>query len=331
MSQTATLPMDGRPFEIRFESIGGLGAQAAARALATAAALKMGLDATHLTTPGPERKGSLARAFVRLAPANRPIRASAPVLTPDAIVVFHAPLLREAATLAGLRKDGTLVYSGPAKPVPEALSALPGTARAIRVDASGIAAKESCDPDAALLGALCAAFPFLAAGEVLEAFREGLAGATAELVAANERAFGRGAAEMAVLSGVGEAEGDLPPVNGSPAWGYRTQPVGGVLDRPGNSAWNDLSVARAGFLPVLNREQCIHCAMCDMVCPDHCLVWEKGEEGGRFQRELTGVDYRYCKGCMRCVETCPASAMLRKAETPGLAERKGVALFELAE
>ena len=24
-----------------------------------------------------------------------------------------------------------------------------------------------------------------------------------------------------------------------------------------------------------------------MVCPDFCLVWEKGEEGGRFERELT--------------------------------------------
>ncbi len=331
MSQTVSLPIQGRPFEIRFESIGGLGAQAAARALATAAVMKMGLNATHGTTPGPERKGSLARTFVRLAPADRPIRASAPVRAPDAIVVFHAPLLRESATLAGLRKDGTLIYAGPPKPIPEELSALPRTARAIRLDASGIATKENCGPDAALLGAVCAAFPFLAAREILEAFREGLAGANAELIAANERAFGRGAAEMVVLAEVGEADGDLPPVHGSPAWGYRTQPIGGVLARPGNSAWNDLSSARAGFLPVLNREQCIHCAMCDMVCPDHCLAWEKGEEGGRFQRELTGVDYRYCKGCMRCVETCPASAMLRKAETPGLAERKGVELFELAE
>ena len=40
-----------------------------------------------------------------------------------------------------------------------------------------------------------------------------------------------------------------------------------------------------------------------------------------------GVDYRYCKGCMRCVESCPASAMTKKAETPGLAERLRVPLF----
>jgi pyruvate ferredoxin oxidoreductase gamma subunit len=63
------------------------------------------------------------------------------------------------------------------------------------------------------------------------------------------------------------------------------------------------------------------------VCPDFCLVWEKGEESGRFERELTGVDYRYCKGCLRCVESCPASAMLKKAETPGFADQRCVPLF----
>jgi pyruvate ferredoxin oxidoreductase gamma subunit len=56
-------------------------------------------------------------------------------------------------------------------------------------------------------------------------------------------------------------------------------------------------------------------------------VWEKGEEGGRFERELTGVDYRYCKGCLRCVESCPASAMLKKAETAAFAEQRCVPMF----
>ena len=77
------------------------------------------------------------------------------------------------------------------------------------------------------------------------------------------------------------------------------------------------SASRTGWLPVLNREKCIHCGLCDLVCPDYCLVWEDGEKGGRFERELMGVDYRYCKGCMRCVESCPAGALTKKAETPG--------------
>ncbi len=48
---------------------------------------------------------------------------------------------------------------------------------------------------------------------------------------------------------------------------------------------------------------------------------------GKFERELMGVDYRYCKGCLRCVESCPASALTKKTETPGLADRLRVPLF----
>ena len=286
--------MDGRLLDVRFESVGGLGAHEAAEALASAAVLRMGLNAAHFSSPIPERKGVPVRSSVRLAPAQQPIRGRGTVEVPDAIVVFHAGLLRNPATLGGLRKDGTLLYAAPPRTVPEALAALPATARVIRVDANGIAAKEKSDPGAVLLGALCGAFAFLA-----------------------ESGLRRDSKECETLSGVGRADGDLPPA----------APGGEFLDQPGSSIWNDLSSARSGFLPAFNRERCIHCALCEMVCPDLCLVWENGEKGGRFQRELTGVDYRYCKGCLRCVETCPASAMLKKAETAGLAERLGVPLF----
>ncbi len=285
--------MDDRALEIRFESVGGLGAHAAAEALAGAAVLKLGLNASAFPSCVPERKGARARSSVRLAPADKALGGAAEARCADAIVVFHSGLLRDPATFAGLRKNGTLIYAAPAKSVPEGLAALPATARVIRVDAYGIAAKQKCEASAVLLGALCAAFPMLA-----------------------ETGFARDAKESETLSGVGEAEGDLPVI----------EAIEG--DRQlGSSIWNDLSIARSGFLPSFNRERCIHCAMCEMVCPDLCLVWEEGEKGGRFQRELTGVDYRYCKGCLRCVETCPASAMLKKAETPGLAERLAVPLF----
>jgi pyruvate ferredoxin oxidoreductase gamma subunit len=287
-------PVDGRPIGIRFESIGGLGAHTAAQALATAAVVKLGLNASVFSPSVPERKGAPARSFLRFAPADRAIDGRGALQRPDAIVVFHAGLLRHPATMAGLRKDGTLIYAAPARSVPDELAALPASARVIRVDAYGIAAKAKCEPGAVLLGALCGAFPVLATS-----------------------AFERDGKECETLSGVGQAEGDLPVIDGEP----------GYAAGPGSSIWNDLSTARSGFLPAFNRERCIHCAMCDMVCPDLCLVWEEGEKGGRFQRELTGVDYRYCKGCLRCVETCPASAMLRKAETPGLAERLAVPLF----
>ncbi len=327
MDQAVSLPNSARFFEVRFESIGGLGAHAAGQVLATAAVLRMGLNGAHFSSYGSEKKGSLVRSFVRLAPAERPIRTSAPVETPDAIVVFHAALLRNPATRAGLLKNGTFIYNAPPGPVPEELAALPRTARVIRINALGIAMEEKSRPNAVLLGTLAGAFPFLDTDIILETLSEEFAGKHPEAVASNTRAFQRGAAEFEILEGVGCAEGDLPVGRSEPAWGYETQPPGGILPEPGNMAWNDLSASRTGLMPVLDREKCIHCGVCDLVCPDFCLTWGKGEEGGKFERELMGIDYRYCKGCLRCIESCPSGALTKETETPGLADRLRVPLF----
>lgn len=320
------LPAD-RFFELRFESIGGLGAHGAGQILATAAVLRMGLNGAQFSSYGSEKKGSLVRSFVRLGPGGLPVRTSAPVEAPDGIVVFHAALLRNPATFGGLRKDGFVIYNAPPGPLPDQLTALPRTARAIRVDALGIAVAERSRPNAVLLGTLCAVMPFLNADAVREALAEEFAGKHPEAVAANERAFRRGAVAFEVHAGVGLVDGDLPVVRPEPVWGYQTQPPGGVILEPGNTVWNDLSMSRTGWMPVLHADQCIHCGTCDLVCPDLCLVWRDGEAGSGYERQLMGIDYRYCKGCMRCVESCPTSALAREAETPGLADRLRVPQF----
>lgn len=322
-----SLPNPEEFFEVRFESIGGLGAHAAGQVLATAAVLRMGLNGAHFSSYGSEKKGSLVRSFVRLAASERPIRNSAPVETPDAIVVFHAALLHNPATFAGLKRNGTLIYNAVAGAVPPELAALPTTARVIRVDALGIALKEQSRPNAVLLGTLCAVFPFLDSAQVLEALSEEFAGRHPEAVASNDRAFRGGASEYETLHGVGRFEGDLPAMQQEPAWGYETQPAGGILPEPGNSIWNDLTVSRIGWIPVLDAEKCIHCGVCDLVCPDFCLAWGESDNDAKFERKLKGVDYRYCKGCLRCVESCPTGALTKEAETPGLADRLRVPLF----
>jgi len=316
-----------RFFELRFESIGGLGAHAAGQVLASAAVLKMGLNGSHFSSYGSEKKGSRVRSFVRLGPADRPIRTSAPVERPDGIVVFHRALLADPGSFSGLRRDGVLIYNAPAGPAPEILAALPVTARVVRVDALGIAVEEGSRPNAVLLGALCASFPVLDADAVLQSLTEEFAGRHPEAVSANTRAFRRGASELEPIAGVGRADGDLPVLRPEPVWGYETQPPGGVLPEAGNTVWNDLSTSRTGWLPVLHDDRCIHCGTCDLVCPDLCLVWGDGPEGSRYERQLMGIDYRYCKGCLRCVESCPSGALTREAETPGLADELRVPLF----
>jgi pyruvate ferredoxin oxidoreductase gamma subunit len=327
MNEMVSLPHASEFFEIRFESIGGLGAHAAGQVLAAAAVLRMGLNGAHFSSYGSEKKGSLVRSYVRLCPPEMPVRTSAPVETPDAVLVFHAALLKNPSTLAGLKRDGTFIYNAPPGAAPPQLSALPRTARAVRVDALGIAVREKSRPNAVLLGTLCAIHPFLDREAVLDALTEEFAGKHPEAVASNERAFRAGASEYEILEGVGRAQGDLPAAQTDPVWGYETQPVGGIIPEPGNTVWNDLSASRTGWVPVLHRDECIHCGMCDLVCPDLCLVWGDGPDGGKYERELMGVDYRYCKGCLRCVESCPTGAFKKEAETPGIADKLRVPLF----
>jgi pyruvate ferredoxin oxidoreductase gamma subunit len=321
------LPREDEYFEVRFESIGGLGAHAAGQVLATASVVRMGLNGAHFSSYGSEKKGSLIRSYVRLAAGDRPIRTSAPIDRPDVIVVFHAALLRNAATFAGLKADGVLIYNAPAGVVPQELAALPSTARVIRVDATGIAMKHSSRPNAVFLGTLCAVCPFLDRASVFDALAEEFAGKHPEAVASNERAFNAGETEFEQLAGVGKAQGDLSAAQPEPLWGYLTQPAGGVLPAPGNTIWNDLTTSRVGWMPVLDAVKCIHCGVCDLVCPDFCLAWGESDNDGRFQRKLKGVDYRYCKGCLRCVESCPTGALTKQAEIPGLADKLRVPLF----
>ena len=322
-----SLPRPDEYFEMRFESVGGLGAHAAGQVLATASVVRMGLNGAHFSSYGSEKKGSLIRSFVRLASGERPIRTSAPVDRPDVIVVFHAALLHNAVTFAGLKANGILIYNAPAGVVPKELSALPKTARIIRVDATGIAMKHHSRPNAVFLGTLCAVCPFFDGASVLDALSEEFAGKHPEAVASNEQAFRAGQTEFEQLKGIGTAKGDLGAMQGEALWGYATQPIGGIVPAPGNSVWNDLTTSRTGVMPVLDQTKCIHCGLCDLVCPDYCLAWGAGDKGGKFERMLKGIDYRYCKGCLRCVESCPTGALAKTTETAGLADKLRVPLF----
>ncbi len=205
-----SLPRPDEYFEMRFESVGGLGAHAAGQVLATASVVRMGLNGAHFSSYGSEKKGSLIRSFVRLAAGDRPIRTSAPVDRPDVIVVFHAALLHNAVTFAGLKANGILVYNAPAGVVPTELAALPKTARVIRVDATGIAMKHHSRPNAVFLGTLCALCPFFDGASVLDALSEEFAGKHPEAVASNELAFRAGQTEFEELKGIGKAEGRSP-------------------------------------------------------------------------------------------------------------------------
>lgn len=322
------LPDPSGLFEIRFESIGGLGANSAGKILATAAVLDMNLNGSHFSSYGSEKKGSVVRSYVRLGAADKPIRTSAPIDSPDVIVVFHDALAKQEITIAGMEAGGIVIYNGQPGDVPDTLKKLPRGTRLIRIDATNIAMAEFSRANAVLLGTLCKVVPFLDGERVLEKLTAKFKQINPKAAAANERAFERGGSEFEELEGVAQGEEALPVVRPGPVLGYETAPIGGIIPNAGNTISNDLSASRTGYMPKFAGAKCIHCGLCATVCPDFCLSWtHEDDENGETVVRLKGIDYQYCKGCMRCVETCPTEALVRVTETPGLADSLRVPLY----
>lgn len=53
--------------------------------------------------------------------------------------------------------------------------------------------------------------------------------------------------------------------------------------------------------PVWNHDNCKHCMLCWIVCPDAAIhITDK---------QMTGIDFNHCKGCGVCVTQCRFDAL----------------------
>jgi len=101
-----------------------------------------------------------------------------------------------------------------------------------------------------------------------------------------------------------------------PALGYMNAPIGGVIVNPGNTVLKDLSAGRLGMIPFLIKEKCTNCGECEMTCPDFCFTWQMGKDkAGKEKPILQGINYQYCKGCMKCIRICKFKALVEDSES----------------
>ncbi len=320
-------------YELRFESIGGLGAHLAGQILAEAGVLRMGLNGAHFSSYGSEKKGSPVKSFVRFCRPEQEVRTASPVQQPHLVAVFHEGLLKTENVASGLRPGGVLLVN--TKQPPQAIRerlGLKGVAVGT-VDALGIAVEEKTRVNTAMLGAVARAGG-LDQEAVKDTIRATFERKYPQLVEANLRTFDRGFAELRLepAAGIDGLVGDGAGAGASqgpvPLYGYLNAPIGGAITNPGNTALKDLSASRQGFLPVFDRDKCIDCALCELACPDFCFVWEDSRDpGDKKWRRLVGIDYQYCKGCMKCVEICPVAALTELREAEGYADAHRVAQF----
>ena len=324
-------------YELRLDSIGGLGAHLAGQILGEAVVLKMGMNALHFSSYGSEKKGSPIRSFLRVAEAGREIRSCSPVERPHLIAVFHDALLKTRGGLAGLRANGTLIVNT-RKSLQDLqrLSDLPKDCNIYLIDALTIAIEEKSRVNTAMMGAVTTTSGFLDRQAVLAALSDIFLKRHPSAVKPNERTFERGCEELTLVAepstaGRRKREASIAAIRPPPEFGYLTGPLGGCITQVGSTVFKDASTSREGFLPVFDPGECVNCGMCDFVCPDHCLVWKvekaDGSEDWEEKVRLEGIDYRYCKGCGRCVDSCPSGALTRIAEEEGFAEEHRTPLF----
>ncbi|WP_309118369.1 2-oxoacid:acceptor oxidoreductase family protein [Paenibacillus sp.] len=314
-------------FEIRLESIGGLGANLAGKMLAESGVVGSGFNGVSFSSYGSEKKGSPVKAHIRFCDTNADIRDTTPVERPHIVGIFHENLSKTINVVSGIYADSIVLVNSARTPeeLKEKMKLVGGTVAVI--DATGIALEEKNRANMAMLGALFRLCDFLDAEHMRGVIRKSLEKKYPQAVEPALRTFQRGYDEVQFRTfelpeGV---EMPLPKRWDIPVLGYETQPIGGVVINPGNSILKDLSISRSGMMPHFDDDKCIHCAACDTACPDFCFVWEEQpDKKGRPQMFLQGIDYQYCKGCLKCVTACPTEALSSERETDGYGEEHRV-------
>lgn len=304
-------------FEVRLESIGGLGANVAGKILAEAGVMGMGYNGSNFASYGSEKKGTPVSSFVRFCDAEKPVRINSPVTDPHLLGVFHENLAVRLPITAGVSTFSTVVINTGKDPAAarEYLCLCGGKVGTI--DAIRIAFEEKVRINTIMLGAITRAIEFISKEAVKAAIESTLGKKYEKQLEANLRGFDAGFEQ--IQFGEFEDDGRFPFIAFKESrgdLGYMNAPIGGLVIEPGSMAVKNNQSSRQGKIPLFHLGRCIHCGLCETTCPDYCFRFEPKEEE-KTQKVLvfnTGLDYQYCKGCLRCVDVCPVEALTEELE-----------------
>ncbi len=316
--QKRALPKKNRYgfYEIRFESIGGLGANVAGKILGEAGVLGEGFNGSSFSSYGSEKKGSPVKTFIRFCDSDHPLYINSPVEEPHLLAIFHERLINSGDVMLGINHGSTVIINSK-KSHEELRTMLKMPAGTLGIiDALGIAIEEKTRPNMVMLGAIVRALGFISLDTVKRVAADTFGAKYAYLMEYNYKGLDRGFKEVKLVElDEDEKYHSIPFRRIFPALGYKNAPIGGIVVNGGNTVMKDLTPSREGFIPVLDLNKCVHCGECDMVCPDYCFIWERRiAKNGKPAQFLVGIDYQYCKGCLRCVEVCKPRALTEHRE-----------------
>jgi pyruvate ferredoxin oxidoreductase gamma subunit len=307
-------------FEIRMESIGGLGANVAGKILTEAAIIGMKMNGAGFASYGSEKKGTPVKAFVRICEADQKVRINSPVEEPHVLAIFHEALAKSVPVTAGAVPGKTMVILNTRKTPAEARDFLKLSGGKVGVvDAMEIAMATGSRVNMVMMGAIMKAAGFLTWEAVEGAVNDQFGKKYAALMKGNLEALKRGHDEVKFQEFPADGKYPATPFRREePKLGYGNAPMGGTIYSVGNMRFKDLSTSRTGMIPLFQVDKCTNCGECDVTCPDYCFVFERGKDRktGKDAMVLQGINYQYCKGCLRCTFICKFDALVpaREAE-----------------
>lgn len=312
-------------YEVRLESIGGLGANLCAKMLGELGVKYLDVNSSNFSSYGSEKTGTPVKGYVRFSDVKKEIREHSPVENPDLLVIFHQALLKDASVLGGCDENtvvlvahdsgrGDLNFS-------DGFTENAKRARIYGIDALRIAMETKSRINVIMLGAALKLMGLEDSSPGEQICRETLGKKYPDALQANLDGIRRGYQEVYRIEGShkdagGEIFGEVS--NRQPRWGYLTAPAGGINPCPGSTVIADLSPSRQGYIPLFIKEKCINCGLCHSTCPDMVFQFKRGEFNGKEMMINQGLDYYHCKGCLRCVDVCPVNALVcgKESENP---------------
>lgn len=308
---------------MRLESIGGLGANLCGKMLGGLGAQYLSLNASAFSEYGSEKRGSPVKAYVRWSKGE--ILHNSPVERPHILAIFHVALAKTLPVTAGADEHTSVIVNTDESPerARQTLRLHAGTVYTI--DASAIAQKTKSRVNTVMLGAICKATGRVDLETLQALIRDTFSKKYPASVAGN--LAGAEAGFRDVQHAQFSPDPQFPPIpyhRTQGKWGYLNAPMGGVNPHFGSTVSNDLSPAREGFVPLFHVEKCIHCGLCDSTCPDMVFQFSLGEYRGKQTLCNQGLDYKHCKGCLRCVQVCPTGALTAGIERENKAHMRHV-------
>ncbi len=314
---TVTLPCvnENGCYEMRLESIGGLGANLCGKLLGELGAAYLGLNSAAFSSYGSEKRGSPVKSYVRWSAPERDILHNSPVERPHLLVLFHQALSKTLPVTAGVEDNCIIVVNTNSTPeeVREELCLHAGTVCC--VDALELALQSKSRVNMVMLGAVAKASGFIPL-EAVKALVSAVLGKKYPTMLPNNIAgLEQGYNSLRVQTFKPDGRYKAVPYREIQSkWGYENAPLGGANPHFGSTVSNDLSPSREGFIPLFLSEKCIHCGLCDTTCPDMVFQFLPGEYRGKPCMMNRGLDYHHCKGCLRCVDVCPTGALVAGKE-----------------